>query len=134
MSANLDRYSFRTNVQDDYISRVLAEVDANSNFLVIVDENKITKEQKLSVYVRKPVTALAVLFPEEKLGPETLAAWFEEAVESTANGTNKTDFVGLSIEGDAEGLAKERETIEQQIRHLDNVIKGRIIQVTVDTY
>lgn len=136
-------YTFRTYTDDDYTERVLAEADPDANFLVITGENKLTKEKTLHVYVRNGITALSLLKPDVKLGPEPLTAWFEQAFLSAfkkasenANlaGTLAKDFIGMTIEGDSEGLAKVRTEVEQDIRHINNVLQKRVVQVVVEAF
>jgi hypothetical protein len=125
-------YTFRTIVKDDYLKRVIEEADATTNFLLVTDEHKLDGSKNLVLLVRKPITALGALFPEKYLGPEPLSAWFDEAASNQSERLG--DFVGMTIQGDNESLASAKQTVEHQIRHLNNILKGRIIQVTVQSF
>jgi hypothetical protein len=137
-------YTFRTDITDNYIDRVKAEADPEANFLIVIGENKLTGEKELNVFVRNYVTALSHIVPGIKLGPETLETWMDQALKDSKNrikneglvspkGIEK-DFVGMTFTGDAEGVEKAREAVEQDIRHITNILKGRVTQVVVEAF
>ena len=126
-------YSFRTVENDEYIDRVIAEADPKTNFMIVVDEDKLTGNLILFTLIRPSVTILSVLMPELYLGELPLSAYFERAVEVKDTEEEK-EFVVLRTEGDAEEIQSLAETVEHDIRHIKNIITGRTVQVTVSSF
>jgi len=141
-----DFYTFRTTNDDNYVQRVVDEASPKTNFLLIQDEDKLTGNKGLIVMVRNKITALGALFPELRIGDPTLHEWLVQSLKQSAEkyiGTNdingdtekaSEEFTSLVIEGNPEGIESARQTIEHQIRHINNILTGRTVQVEVQSF
>jgi hypothetical protein len=94
-------YSFTTTSDDEYLARVLEEVAADTDFVVITEHNTLSGEsEKAALAVRKTITSLGYFFPSLKLAGKPLVDWFHEAIESIVDDadTNEFEFESISLD------------------------------------
>ncbi len=123
-------YTFRTTSEDSYITRVVAEADPTTNFLIVVEDDKATGERTVYTLVRKHITALSLLMPELTIDSVPLGEFLVQALGPQEN----QEFVTLGTKGDRETMDSYLETVEQDIRHIKNIITNRQTQVTVQSF
>jgi hypothetical protein len=128
-------YSFTTTLRDDYLARVLEEVAADTDFVVITEHNTLSGEsEKAALAVRKTITSLGYFFPSLKLAGKPLVDWFHEAIESIVDDADTNEWSSVVLEGDSDAVAEELERIRNEVRRIKNIKDGRVVRVYVESF
>ena len=128
-------YSFTTTLSDGYLARVLEEVTADTDFVVITEHHTLSGEsEKATLAVRKTITSLGYFFPGLKLAGKPLVDWFHEAIESIVDDADTNEWSSVVLEGDSDSVAEELERIRNEVRRIKNIKDGRVVRVYVESF
>ena len=128
-------YSFTTTLRDDYLARVLEEVAADTDFVIVTGHNILSGEsQKVTVALRKTITSWGYYFPGLKLAGKPLVDWFYEAIKSIEDDADTNEWSSVVLEGDSDAVAEELERIRNEVRRIKNIKDGRVVRVYVESF
>ena len=142
-------YKFATTTEDNYVPRVADEATNKTEFILTTERDTINGNGTVAILlVRKTVLALGLLLPELSLAGKPLGEWLvtslesdREAIEqSTATSfdeyleTEYKEWAAVMIQGDPEDLALELETVRGEVRRIKNILDGRTVRVTVESF
>ena len=142
-------YKFATTPEDNYVPRVADEATNKTEFILTTERDTINGNGTVAILlVRKTVLALGLLLPELSLAGKPLGEWLvaslesdREAIEqSTATSfdeyleTEYKEWAAVMIQGDPEDLALELETVRGEVRRIKNILDGRTVRVTVESF
>jgi len=132
-------YGFTTVPSDEYFDRVLAEATPETNFVISTERNTVTGDgsDTIVLHVRKRIFILALAIPDDTLVGTPLADLLDAAAE---------DFIQSDRDASEEGndwaqaiivtndVERSLESLRHEIRRIDNVLNGRVVRVTVESY
>lgn len=133
-------YSFTTTRNDNFINRISDEMDSSSNFAIVNGLDKSNGSRSLSIILRQTaVNRIADIDPNTPIGGDTFGnvAMLSRASElnsQTSNDLDKTHFTLAQYQGPFGAMDKYLETFRHQIRHASNLLEGKTVRVTVESF
>jgi hypothetical protein len=125
-------YSFTTTADDAYLDRVEEEAQPDVNFILTTERSTIHGAGRIThLLFRKKITALSFLDSSLTLGRAPLGDLFRELA---TEGYLPNDWAELSIEADEETLAEELVNLRNELGRLNNLLHGRVVRVTVESF
>lgn len=132
-----DRYGFTTTSEDNYLYRLQDETPDSARFVLVTDSSTVEDSVSLFLFINKELfDRLAEEFPNERLLGEELGEFaFHQALggqlmESLDGRFYVAAFFGL----DRERAKKEALAVKNEIKRLQNMIDGRTVRVTVESF
>ena len=142
-------YKFATTPEDNYVPRVADEATNKTDFILTTERDTINGNGTVAILlVRKTVLALGLLLPELSLAGKPLGEWLVTSLESDREAINQStatsfdeyleteykEWAAVTIQGDPEDLALELETVRGEVRRIKNILDGRTVRVTVESF
>lgn len=132
-------YGFTTTANDEYYDRVLAEASPETNFIIATERNTVTGDGQnfVTMFVRKRVFVFGLLIPDATIAGTPLFELLVGAAEDYRDNGSETDQVGdewSQVVVYSDDVPAELETLRHEIRRIDNVLNGRVLRVTVESY
>jgi hypothetical protein len=125
-------YSFTTTEDDAYLDRVEKEAQPDVNFILTTERSTIHGAGRIThLLFRKKVTALALVDSSLTLGRAPLG---DLLLELATEGSLPNEWAELSIEADEETLAEELVNLRNELGRLNNLLHGRVVRVTVESF
>ena len=128
-----DTYTFTTTPDDNYFQRVIEEAAKDTNFILITERNTLERETPIAVlFVKKNVLAeVGMVYPELELAGTTLGEWLASTfAEQTELPWTFALFTGDNVEE----LHAELVRVRNEIRRINNILNGRVMRVTVESF
>ena len=135
-----DRYGFTTDREDNYFTRVVAEANPDTNFIIVTERDTIAGPVlQAAVLVRKVVLVLGLVLPELPLAGKTLGDWLTDAVKTDLpvilDGGEVNPWTYALIQSDnQEAVDEELERIRNEVRRIENIVDGKTVRVTVESF
>jgi hypothetical protein len=141
----MDTYGFTTDSEDTYFDRILAEASPETNIIVTTERNTVADEGNNAALVAIRKNALlqaALIVPYETFAGRELHDILVETIERDADEATKageivasgTDWVIFQGTGNDAEIATHTETARHEARRIINVLNGRVVRVTVESY
>ncbi len=133
-------YSFTTTRNNTFINRIADEMDSASNFAIISAVDKIDGARSLGVLVRRSAAhKVADIDPNTPLADNTFGTLAMLSKESEFSNHELNDvaehpFLMVTFTGAYENVDKQLETFRHQIRHAANLLEGKTVKVTVESF
>jgi len=135
-----DRYGFTTDREDNFFERVVAEANPDTNFIIVTERDTIAGPvPQAAVLVRKTVLVLGLVLPELPLAGKTLGDWLTDAVKIDLplikDGETVNPWTYALIQSDnQEAVDEELERIRNEVRRIENIVNGKTVRVTVESF
>lgn len=129
----LDKYSFTTSLEDNYLPRVIEEADKDRGVIIVRESVTVTPAEsdahsRAFVLVREDIiNNLGDIVPNERLGPYALGDFLLQSFKSSLG------YYCLKVEGTKAHVDRKVEAIRNDINRLYNVATGRVVRVTVES-
>jgi hypothetical protein len=139
MAHTENTYSFTTTEDDAYLDRVEKEAQPDVNFILTTERSTIHGAGRIThLLFRKKITALALLDSSLTLGRAPLGDLFRELATEVYLPNEweelSNEWAELSIEADEETLAEELVNLRNELGRLNNLLHGRVVRVTVESF
>lgn len=132
-----DVYGFTTTLDDKVFARIAKEASENTNFILVTGKNTVDGDRFLSVLIRTDAIArVADVDPGAAIGDSFVGELVLDAVANfTVNSEwAQQEFFALRFEGHPDDVDAETEKIRYQINRLNNLLDGKIVRVTVESF
>lgn len=133
----MDVYGFTTTLEDKFFSRVADEANEDTNFILITGKNTVNDDRFLSILIRTDAIAkVADIDPEAGIGDSIAGDLVLDAIANFKVNPElaQEQFFALRFEGDAEDVDAEADKVRYQINRLNNLLAGKVIRVTVESF
>ncbi len=133
-------YSFTTTRNNAFINRIADEMDSASNFAIISSVDKKDGARSLELLIRRTAAQkVADINPNTPIADNTFGtlAMLSKESEFNNHGTNDVSeypFLIGTFTGAYENVDKQLETFRHQLRHAANLLEGKTVKVTVESF
>jgi hypothetical protein len=131
-----DRYGFTTTVQDNYLPRVLDEAAEGTNFILLTDTNTINDSANLVLFASTTVVdGIGEALPNETLTGRPLGDFILGKLSGEVLVTEDGKYYILACFSlDRDEAVREAEATRHEIKRLNNLLEGRVVRVTVESF
>ena len=133
-------YSFTTTRNNAFINRIADEMDSSANFAIISAVDKKDGARSLEVLIRRTAAQkVADINPNTPIADNMFGtlAMLSKKSEFNNHGTNDISeypFLIVTFTGSYDNIDKQLETFRHQIRHAANLLEGKTVKVTVESF